>query len=733
MQHQYKSILYVGSLEKDGNSKKRFETLKKMGHHVEGIDIDPFIFVPFWLRFHYHLYFGPGINALNRAVLNKVRDIKPDLLWVDNKPYLKSATLKTIRKENPEMKLANIVTDDPFGSYSYCWKIIYKTFKYYDIHFVQRSINIAEFKSKGANRVELCYRSFDPEFHRPIPEIQSLRNNVKPVIGFIGSYEEEREDYIAHLIKNGIDVEVYGNDWPSGKYWDVIKPHYKGASVFGNGYVEVINRMDIALHFLRKINRDQQDSRTFEIPACNVFMLSERSYLHRELFSEGQETDYFTSKEELVQKVKYYISHPELRIKMANAAYQRSFESGYFHESRLEIVLDKIYQQPNEIKKIKRVVVGIYIDPDFYPPTINALINLSEIAEEVFVITRNHAALDFPYPSNVTLIKKGKLTTVLDTEKKSIINKLFSFVGYSFTLWRQSVNSQTQLIIYYDAIPLFSFFLSRLFISGKKKFWYHNHDMPGTHMTRKFSVGWFSGKYEQKAMQHIDYFSLPSDDRMKFYPNWERPNDYFSIPNYPSLKVYRKSEKTEFINNEIRIIFQGTIGEEHALEALITLLKKEINGKSLRLILKGSVRPHYKNQINELAKSLDVADKLEWKSLGPYCELPSLTNTCHIGIAIYMGSDNVRKTLGTASNKIYEYAASGLPVILYDNEQFRKYLSGYSWTYFTDGTADSLESCIKAIMNNYESATKNSRTDFEKALNFENQFDHIKKRLLSEI
>jgi glycosyltransferase involved in cell wall biosynthesis len=491
--------------------------------------------------------------------------------------------------------------------------------------------------------------------------------------------------------------------------------------------------MDIALHFLRKINRDQQDSRTFEIPACNVFMLSERSYLHRELFSEGQETDYFTSKEELLQKVKYYINQPELRIKMANAAYERSFQSGYFHESRLNIVLDKIYNPKSESKRIKRVVAGIYIDPDFYPPTINALINLSEIAEEVVVITRNHASLDFPYPSNVTLIKKGKLTTVLDTEKKSIINKLFSFVGYSFTLWRQSNKSDTQLVVYYDAIPLFSFFISKFLISGKKKFWYHNHDMPGTHMTRKFSVGWLSGKYEHKAMEHINYFSLPSYDRMKFYPNWKRPNDYFSIPNYPSLKVYRKSEKTEFINNEIRIIFQGTIGEEHALEALISLLKKEIDGKSLRLILKGSVRPHYKNQIDELAKSLDVADKLEWKSLGPYCELPSLTNTCHIGIAIYMGSDNVRKTLGTASNKIYEYAASGLPVILYDNEQFRKYLSGYTWTYFTDGTADSLETCIKAIMNNYESATKNSRSDFEKSLNFENQFDHIKKRLLSEI
>ena len=56
-----KTILYVGSLEQESNSRKRFLTLQKMGYHVEGIDVDPYIFVPFWLRLHYHLYVGPGI------------------------------------------------------------------------------------------------------------------------------------------------------------------------------------------------------------------------------------------------------------------------------------------------------------------------------------------------------------------------------------------------------------------------------------------------------------------------------------------------------------------------------------------------------------------------------------------------------------------------------------------------------------------------------------------------
>jgi len=728
MREKLKKILYVGSLEKDGNSKKRFHTLQKMGYQVEGIDIDPYIFRPFWLRFHYHLYLGPGIIALNKEVLNKIKDLKPDMLWVDNKPYLKAWALKSIRNDFPDMKIVNLITDDPFGSYSYCWKLIYHTFKYYDIHFVQRSINISELKRKGANRVEICYRSFDPEFHRPLPEIQKLRNHQKTVVGFIGSYEEEREAHIAYLVRNGIHVEITGNGWTEGKEWNLLKDCYKGPSVFGDGYVEAINRMDIALHFLRKINRDQQDSRTFEIPACKVFMLAERSYLHQELFTEGDEVDFFTSKEELLQKLKYYLANPELRLQMAAAAYNRSFTSGYFHESRLNKVLDSIFDEQPKKKKIESIVAGIYIDPDFYPPTINAIINLSEISEEVVVVTRNHTAIDFPYPSNVRLVKLGKLMTVLETEQMSIFSKFLSFIKFSFYLWKYITKKHVSIAVLYDAIPLFSFFLIRKFIS-KKNIWYHNHDMPGTHMTRKFSIGWFSGKFEHSAMKHIHFFSLPSDDRLAFYPNWHQKNNYFSIPNYPSIKVYQRTTPKSFINNEIRIIFQGTIGVEHALEEIIGLLNKKIEGKSVRLILKGGVRPQYKKQLTELAQQLSVADKLEWVSLGPYCELSSLTKSCHIGVAVYMGNDNVRKTLGTASNKIYEYAASGLPVILFDNEQFRKYLSGYSWAYFTDGTPASLEKCISEIVLNYPNASDSSRMSFEKTLNFETRFEKIKQRL----
>ena len=715
-------ILYIGSLERQSNSCKRFMTLKKMGYEVEGIDIDPYIFGTIWMRFHFHLYVGPGIIRLNNAVKEKVSSFNPDLIWVDNKPYLKKNTLQYIKKLIPQVKIVNVITDDPFGKYHYAWRFIYHTFKWYDVHFVQREINISELKKHGAKRVETCFRSFDPSFHIHMPNSDELLP-YKTEVGFIGSYEVEREDYIAYLVENGISVSITGDGWPNGKHWSMLKKYYKGPSVYGDEYIKTINGMDIALHFLRKANRDQQDSRTFEIPACGTFMLAERSHLHSNFFEEGKEADFFTSKEELLDKVKFYVKDTAKRNSIAAAGFKRSFKSGYDHESRLKKVISQIYDEGQLInKRYNSIVVGIYYDPEFYPPTINAIVNLSETCDELVVITRNHAQLDYPYPGNVRMIKTGKFLSVIESEQQNLLSKIISFVKFSLTLFNSARNKNTELMVLYDSIPLFSYFTFRKLLHSQKKIWYHNHDIPATHPIRKFSVSWFAAKYEKKAMESIQYFSLPSLDRLQYYPEWEKKDSFFLLPNYPSLKLERGFRPDFDSSDEMRLIYQGTIGEGHGLEQIISFLNEKISGKSLRLTLKGAVRTEYKKYLSDLALQYDVTDKLEWVPLGPYCELHQLTSRSHIGIAIYLKSDKVRDTIGTASNKIYEYAASGLPVIVYDNAQFRKHLDRFSWVFFYDGTTESLKKCIADIWNDYENISSEAKNSFVRELNFEKYF-----------
>ncbi len=130
---------------------------------------------------------------------------------------------------------------------------------------------------------------------------------------FIGAWEKERCESILYLAKNGIKVKVFGD----GK-WN----EYKNISnltlcpaVFSVDYSKALQAFKISLCFLRKMNFDQQTSRTMEIPGCGGFMMAERTDEHRALFEEDKEAVFFSSDEELLEKCKYYLSHDEERKK----------------------------------------------------------------------------------------------------------------------------------------------------------------------------------------------------------------------------------------------------------------------------------------------------------------------------------------------------------------------------------------------------------------------------------
>ena len=337
-------ILYTGSLDPFSNSFRRYRTLEMLGHQTIGIDTDHFILGSLFTKIHYHLNIGPGIHSLNNQIIKTIKGHSIDLLLVDNKSYITKRTLTKIKSISPKTKIVNIITDDPGIGNKRSWRLALETAAFFDMHFVQRVPNIAELKSYGAKDVALCFRSYDPHFHRPIKLSPEENKVFHAAVGFIGTYEEDRESFIAYLIKNGIPVRVVGDSWAKGKYWNLVQPFYGGPSIYGEDYIRNINGMDIALHFLRKANRDEQDSRTFEIPACGKFMLAERSPLHTQFFVENEEAVFFDSKEDLLEKVKYYLLHEDERNRIAYNGMQRCKSSGYDHESRLKKVIDTIFR-----------------------------------------------------------------------------------------------------------------------------------------------------------------------------------------------------------------------------------------------------------------------------------------------------------------------------------------------------------------------------------------------------
>lgn len=369
----------------------------------------------------------------------------------------------------------------------------------------------------------------------------------------------------------------------------------------------------------------------------------------------------------------------------------------------------------------RSLLLALYSHPEHYPPTLNAISELSTVYDKIYILYRPFSINRWKYPKNVTLIPSGRTIDVRKQERSLLPIKLFYFFQFTFKLLLLIRKQKPHAVLLYDSFPVLSFNIIKKIIGKPTLLWYHNHDVPEITKLRKYSIGWFAARYEHSIFHFLDIFSLPSEKRKEYYPMTELHGKYFFIPNYPSINKFEGHfAKTK--KNPIRILYQGTIGLGHGIECVSKLISITDN---LELHLAGSDISNFVKHLQELIKK----DKLIYHGNLPYVDLFQLTSSCHIGIAILEPKSVAYTTASTASNKIYEYAACGLPILYYDHEHFNYYLSKYEWAFATDLTEKSLMNCLNSIMENYDFLSSKARNDFENELNFERVFAPVKEFL----
>jgi spore maturation protein CgeB len=271
---------------------------------------------------------------LNERLRNSYISFKPDLVFIVKGVLVKPSTLKYIKQFGA--KLVSWSNDDMYAWHNrslwYTWAL-----KYYDLVVTQKSYNCNpdELPSLGA-KVMFQDKAIDPAINRPVSNCRDY-NCVHDVV-FIGTKEQDRLEHLQYLAENGVVVHIYG--WAveerGTQHPNLIFHH---THLYGDDYNAAFGCSKIVLNFLRKMNRDLQTSRSIEIPAAGGFMLAERTNEHRRLFEEGKEAEFFGSKEELLEKVRYYLQHEAERKAIAQAGYRRVLESDYTFKNRMTEIL----------------------------------------------------------------------------------------------------------------------------------------------------------------------------------------------------------------------------------------------------------------------------------------------------------------------------------------------------------------------------------------------------------
>lgn len=390
-------------------------------------------------------------------------------------------------------------------------------------------------------------------------------------------------------------------------------------------------------------------------------------------------------------------------------------------------------------KILNHITILIYPHPELYPPTLSAISELSKITESIDIVTRKMLVSEWDYPKNVNLnYVNTKSYQGFEIEQVSIFNKVSHFWHFLKTSKRIINSNNSELVIAYDAIPLFATsWLKSVIKKSKSLLWYHNHDVTDLRLAGRFSLMTLANKNEKNTFNRIDLFSLPSVERLQYFPTENLAHSPVVIPNYPLKDFYSKVKRQSLDDStSIKLLFQGSIGSGHGLEELIALLNEKVHGKTLELHLVGKVRPNYLQKLQNLAKTHQTANKFFYHGMKPFAQLPEYLSQFHIGLAIHMPYNITYATGGTASNKIYEYAALGLPVLLYDNEHYQSHLSAHDWTFFTNTSKESLKESLEQIVERFEVASNAAFHDFNSKYNFEKAFSEallpeLKNLLLS--
>lgn len=336
-------IFYIGHLWQGSTALQRYLALSNLGYVTFPFDIE-YYFPTKYRGLHTvvrKLGFGPRLWRMNNDIVARAKEFSPNLIWVDKGLLIDPQILKNCKKLPSSPLLIHYSPDDMMNPDNQS-RFYLRSIQLYDIHITTKTPNIEELKGLGANRVCFMDNAYCHAVHRPVPIADFDRKMYGGQIGFIGSYEEERSHSMLHIAKSGLQVHIWGPGWENRNLVQHQNILIENRSLWREEYARVICSTEINLCFLRKVNRDTQTTRSIEIPACGGFMVAERTDEHLQLFKEDEEVVFFSSDDELVEKLRYYIKHPEERLRIARAGRDRCLKSGYSNKNRLKVFFQEL-------------------------------------------------------------------------------------------------------------------------------------------------------------------------------------------------------------------------------------------------------------------------------------------------------------------------------------------------------------------------------------------------------
>ncbi len=277
-----------------------------------------------------------GKEKMNADLLNKIQTNKYDLIIFT--PYMDEFIPEIISQINKHTKTLAIFSDDTWRrEHTQYWGKYFNYFTTTDIYgekyYSKLGLNNVIYLPGGCNKD--IYKKLD------LPYLYD--------VSFVGGWHPVRQWLINSLQKEGIKVAAFGARWPNGRVeqdkmiqifnQSKINLNLSNSSSWDIRYL--LSNLRAIINTIRSPkNIEQIKGRHFEINGCGSFQLSYYVEGLEHNYEIGKEIAIYTSPEDLIEKIKYYLKYEDEREEIAKAGYKRTLKNHTF-----DAIFDNIFKQ----------------------------------------------------------------------------------------------------------------------------------------------------------------------------------------------------------------------------------------------------------------------------------------------------------------------------------------------------------------------------------------------------
>lgn len=290
-------IVLIGSNYEWSIENKFIRELSKRGYTVELLPAQNWFYEFYYKSFINKLLYRLGLSSviisINNRLLENVKHLNPDIIWIFKGMEVLPKTLKNWKNQN--IKLVNYNPDNPFvftgkGSGN---KNVTDSIDLFDLHLSYDHQVLKDLKSRGLK----C--AFFP-FAVDINHIQ-FNEELKPIdkLAFVGNPDKQRVVFINELAQLGVPLVVFGNNWAKFKLNKSIE---KNGPVDASQFQDIARNYRAMLNIMRIHNPDSHNMRSLEIPGFGGIQLATRTKDHQTFFEENEEIFLFDNASEAQKK-----------------------------------------------------------------------------------------------------------------------------------------------------------------------------------------------------------------------------------------------------------------------------------------------------------------------------------------------------------------------------------------------------------------------------------------------